>query len=282
MRLELPRPIGFVFGGGGSLGAVQVGMLKAVFEREITPDMVVGTSIGAFNGAVVAYDPKVALATLEEFWRNTRRQHALPLRGLKPLLHWRRTHQSLYPNIGLAQGIRRTLPSITSFSQLQLPFAAVAIDLVSGLPIVFREGDLESALLASSAIPGLFPPVNRDGRSYYDGGLGNGVPMRDAVAMGAKSLVVFDTSSPTADLTQPKGLTEFVTYVTEVYSRQIVRRDIAELAHIPMVYPPSPASPTLSPVDLSHTEELLLSGYLETAMYLDSLGVITGSSAGGC
>ena len=153
-------------------------MLKAVFERGIAPDLVVGASIGAFNGAVVAYDPNAAVATLEEFWRNTRREHALPLRGLKPLLHWRRTHQSLYPNIGLAQGIRRTLPNVTSFAQLALPFAAVAIDIVSGLPRVFHDGDLESALLASSAIPGLFPPVSRDGRSYYDGGLGNGVPMR--------------------------------------------------------------------------------------------------------
>ena len=106
VQLPLPRPIGFVLSGGGSLGAVQVGMLRALFERDIAPDLVVGTSIGAFNGAVLAADPAQALEKLNRFWKAASRSDVLPLRGIRPLLHWRHTHHSLYPNDGALKGIR--------------------------------------------------------------------------------------------------------------------------------------------------------------------------------
>lgn len=264
----LPRPVGFVLGGGGSLGSVQVGMLKALFERGIRPDLVTGTSIGAFNGAVVAADPDTALERLEAFWRSSKREDAFPLKGIKPILHWRKTRKSFFPNDGLIRSIRSVLMDYPTIDDLTLPFGAVAIDVVQGSPVLFRTGELESALLASAAIPGIFPPVPRDGRMFYDGGLGNNVPMRDAVAMGAQSLVVLDTTSPTSDLDAPAGLLDLFSYVTEVYARQMVVRDLAELTHIPILYPPSPAPGTMSPLDLDHTEELLASSYRDTAEYL--------------
>jgi NTE family protein len=267
--IELPRPIGFVLGGGGSLGAVQVGMLRALFERGVRPDLVVGTSIGAFNGAVVAADPSRAIETLERFWRSSKRGDAFPLRGIKPFLHWRRTRQSFFPNDGLSHSIRSVLSDFQRIDDLLLPYGAVAIDVERGTPVLFREGNLESALLASAAIPGIFPPVNRDGRMFYDGGLGNNVPMRDAIAMGAQSLVVLDTTSPTADLRAPDTLMDLFSYVTEVYARQMVLRDLAELTHVPILYPPSPAPGTMSPLDLDHTEELLDSSYRDTVEYLN-------------
>ncbi|MEO7397928.1 MAG: patatin-like phospholipase family protein, partial [Ilumatobacteraceae bacterium] len=181
LEVLLPRPVGFVFGGGGSLGAVQVGMLRALFERGIRPDLVTGTSIGAFNGAVLASEPDTALERLETFWRSSKRQDAFPLRGLKPLLHWRRTRQSFYPNDGLIRSINAALGDFPTIESLRLPFGAAAIDVVNGTAVLFRTGPLESALLASAAIPGLFPPVPRGGRIFYDGGLGNSVPMGDAV-----------------------------------------------------------------------------------------------------
>lgn len=266
--IHLPRPVGFVLGGGGSLGAVQVGMLKALFEKGIKPDLVIGTSIGAFNGAVIASDPNTALDRLEQFWRSSRRRDALPLRGLKPIMHWRRTRESFYPNHGLMRSIQSVLEGYDRIEDLRLPFGAVAVDVVSGLPVRFRTGNLESALLASAAIPGLFPPVSRDGRMFYDGGLANNVPMRDAIAMGAQSLVVLDATSPTTDLVAPTSLLDLFGYVTEVYARQMVFRDLAELSHIPILYPPSPAPGTIFPLDLDHTEELLESSYTDTAEYL--------------
>jgi len=267
--VHLPRPVGFVLGGGGSLGAVQVGMLKALLERGVTPDLVVGTSIGAFNGAVLAADPSTAIATLERFWHSSRRVDAFPLRGIKPFLHWRRTKQSFFPNDGLVRSIRSVLGGFINIEDLLLPYGAVAIDINLGTPVLFRTGSVESALLASAAIPGLFPPVPRDGRLFYDGGLGNNVPMRDAIRMGAQSLVVLDTTSPTAELDPPQSLLELFSYVTEVYARQMVLRDLDELSHIPILYPPSPAPGTMSPLDLNHTIELLEHSYRDTRAYLD-------------
>jgi NTE family protein len=265
---HLPRPVAFVLGGGGSLGAVQVGMMRALLERGITPDIVVGTSIGSFNGAVLAADPSTAVEKLERFWRSSKRVDVLPLRGLKPILHWRRTKQSFYPNDGMVRSIESMLGDIERIEDLQIPYGAVAVDVQRGTPVLFREGSLATAILASAAIPGLFPPVERGGRIFYDGGLGNNVPMRDAVEMGARSLVVLDTTSPTIDLDPPQGLMELFSYVTEVYARQMVLRDLAELSHLQILYPPSPAPGTLSPLDLEHTEELLFNSYLDAKEYL--------------
>jgi NTE family protein len=117
-------------------------------------------------------------------------------------------------------------------------------------------------------MPGIFPPVSRDGRMFYDGGLGDNVPMRDAIAMGARSLVVLDTTSPSADLDPPSRLVDLFSYVTEVYARQQVVRDLHELTHIPILYPPSPASGTMSPLDLDHTEDLMAASYRDTVEYL--------------
>jgi NTE family protein len=269
VRIPLPRPIGFVLSGGGALGAVQVGMLRALTERGITPDLVVGTSIGAFNGAVLAADPHLALDKLTRFWTSSSRSDALSLRGVRPLLHWRRTRQSLYPNDGVIRGIRSVLHGYPRIEDLALPFGAVAVDVRRGLPEILLSGPLESALLASSAIPGIFPPVSRNGNLYYDGGIGDSVPIRDAVRMGAKSLVVLDTTNPVADLEHPKSLSAIASYVTEVYSRQSVLRHLEDFAHLPTLYPRSPASGTMSPLDLDHTDELMQQSYIDALAYLD-------------
>jgi NTE family protein len=249
-------------------------MIRALLERGITPDLVVGTSIGAFNGAVLAADPSRAVDRLVRFWQNSSRSDALPLRGVRPLLHWRRTRQSLFPNDGVVRGIRSVLHRYPLIEDLALPFGAVAVNLHLGLPELLRDGPLESALLASSAIPGIFPPVARNGHLYYDGGLGDNVPMRDAVAMGANTLVVLDTTSPVADLEHPTSLSAIASYVTEVYSRQSVLRHLDDFTHIPTLYPRSPANGTMSPLDLNHTDEVLAASYIDTLTYLDR--VLTG------
>ncbi|CAB4893567.1 unannotated protein [freshwater metagenome] len=275
IQLPLPRPIGFVLGGGGTLGSVQVGMMRALLERGISPDLVVGTSIGAFNGAVLAADPGSAVETLLHFWANASRSDVLPLRGLRPLLHWRRTRQSLYPSDGAARGIRSVLGAYPRIEDLALPFGAVAVNARTGLAELLSDGPLESALLASSAIPAFFAPVSRAGNLYYDGGLGDAVPMGQAVAMGAKSLVVLDTTNPMVDLDRPSSIGEFAAFVTEVYSRQGVLRHLHDLADIPTLYPRSPATGIMSTFSLDHTDELLTSSYADTCTYLDQV-LITG------
>ncbi|MEI7619479.1 MAG: patatin-like phospholipase family protein [Actinomycetota bacterium] len=265
----LPRPIGFVLGGGGALGAVQVGMLRALLERGITPDLVVGTSIGAFNGAILAADPTSAVDKLINFWTKTSHINPVRWRGVTPLLRWRRTRLSLFANDALAFNIRSQLSGFHLIEDLALPFGAVAVDLHRGVPELFTDGELESALLASSAIPGLFPPVHRNQRFYYDGGLADNVPIRHAVAMGARSLVVLDTTNPYVSLDRPNSVSSLAAYVTEVYSRQTVLRYLTDFAEIPMLYPRSPASGTMSALDLSRTGTLLQQSYHDTVAYLE-------------
>jgi predicted acylesterase/phospholipase RssA len=193
MKLEeLPRPLGYVFGGGGSRGALQVGMLQALSEHDIGPDLVTGTSVGALNGALVALDPKGAANRLTHSWARMTRAQVFPgsvLAQVRTLEH-SKTH--LFPNTGLATVIGQFLGDGLSFGDLAVPFGAVTTDTASGRPHVIRQGALLSALLASAAIPGIYPSVERDGLRLCDGGVVANVPMQLALAMGARSLIVLD------------------------------------------------------------------------------------------
>ena len=187
---DLPRPVGYVLGGGGSLGAIQVGMLQALAEHDIAPDLVAGTSVGSLNGAVVARDPKSAASRLSHLWARITREQVFPgglLAQVRTLQH-SKTH--LFPSTGLAAVIADFLGAGTTFADLALPFAAIAMDVATARPHVLREGPLVPALLASAAMPGIFAPVRLGTFRLYDGGLVANVPMQQAVAMGARSLVV--------------------------------------------------------------------------------------------
>ena len=193
---DLPRPVGYVLGGGGSLGAVQVGMLQALGERHVPPDIVAGTSVGSLNGVVLAMDPKSAANRLSHLWPRLTRERVFPgglLAQARTLQHTR-TH--LFPSGGLTTVITDFIGADVTFADLALPFAAVAMDIATARAHVLQDGPLRPALLASSAIPGIFPPVELGSVRLYDGGLVANVPMRQAVAMGARSLVVLDCNFP--------------------------------------------------------------------------------------
>jgi hypothetical protein len=175
---DLPRPVGYVLGGGGSLGAVQVGMLQALGEHDIVPGVVAGTSVGSLNGAVVALDPKGAANRLSHLWVRLTRGDVFPGGLLAQARTLQRTKTHLFPNTGLAAVITQFLGTAITFADLPLPFAAVAMDIATARPHVLREGPLLPALLASTAIPGIFPPVQFGSLQLYDGGLVSNVPMR--------------------------------------------------------------------------------------------------------
>ena len=193
---NLPCPVGYVLGGGGSLGAMQVGMLQALDERDIIPGIVAGTSVGSLNGAVVALDPTGAANRLSHDWARITREDVFPGGLLAQARTLQRTKTHLFPSTGYAAVITRFLGPDITFADLTLPFAAVAMDIATARPHVLREGPLQLALLASAAIPGIFPPVQLGSLRLYDGGLAANVPMRQALAMGARSLVVLDCGFP--------------------------------------------------------------------------------------
>jgi NTE family protein len=196
----------FVFAGGGSLGAIQVGMLKALVAHGWTSDFVVGSSVGAVNAAQFACDPTVAgVARLEEVWRGLRRSDVFaiaPLRGLARLFF---EHGYIVEPRGLQQILERHL-ALTRLEDAQLPCHVIATDLLDGTEIVKAQGSVVDALLESAAIPGIFPARRIDGRHVVDGGVANHTPLPVAVELGATRLVVLPIGYSCTLAEPPRGV----------------------------------------------------------------------------
>ncbi len=271
---DLPRPIGYVLGGGGSLGAIQVGMLQALSEHDIGPDLVAGTSVGSLNGAVVAIDPKGAANRLSHTWARLESHDVFPgnLLVQAGALRHRKTH--LFPNTGLAHFIADSLGESTDFADLALPFAAVTTNIATARPHPIRQGPLLPALLASAAIPGIFPAVEFDGLHLYDGGLVANVPIRQAVDMGARSVVVLDCNFPGEMPYFPATLAESLMYSMMVMMRaQSMTETLLAAATVPVLYLPGPAAQPVSTLDFRHTAALIETSYEAARPFLRDLEI---------
>jgi NTE family protein len=171
-----------VLSGGGNQAVSQVGMLRALLERDIVPDLVVGTSAGALNGAVIATDPTVAgTEHLADVWLSIRSGEVF--QGGKLARAWNvlRRDDHLFTNEGLLSILDRA-HTATTFAETDVPLRVVATDLNTGDEVVFASGPLEPALLASTALPALFPPIEHDGRLLVDGAITNTVPLWHALS----------------------------------------------------------------------------------------------------
>lgn len=188
-----------VLSGGGPLGALQVGAIKAIFEHGVRPDMVVGTSVGALNATYVATNPTIeGIDRLELIWRNLTEDDLFP--GGRFRASWARMFvrgNRIFENTGLERLITSTLGAETRIEDTAIPLAIVATDLETGDERIFSDGELLRPLLASAAMPGVFPPVEIDERLYIDGGVANNVPIAPAVERGARTLWVIDSTSHT-------------------------------------------------------------------------------------
>ncbi len=184
----------FVLSGGGNLGALQVGMLYALVESGIRPGMIVGTSVGAINGAFLASRSDLhGIHEIARLWSSLRRRDVLGVNvaTLVGGLLGRRGH--LFDSVS----IRLILESFLGFRELEeapIPLAVVATALVTGEPVVLDSGDATTALLASSAVRGLLPAVEIDGRLLVDGAIAADIPLLQAVSLGARNLYVLPTA----------------------------------------------------------------------------------------
>lgn len=180
--------------GGGSLGAAQVGALQALFEAGIVPDVVVGCSVGALNGAFVAVDPTLErLAELEQVWRGMSRRTVFPNGrfGVATRLAGRRDH--LYTPDGLRRIIQTCVP-VQDLADTVIPVHVVTTDLRAGEPVWWTEGDPLEVLAASACLPGLFPPVPLAGSLHVDGGVTCPVPTQRALDVGVERVWVLDVA----------------------------------------------------------------------------------------
>jgi NTE family protein len=185
----------FVLAGGGSLGAVEVGMLRALAAVGLKPDLIVGSSAGAINGAYFAADPTPdGVEQLERLWRDIKRSDILPL-GIRDLLRlaWQRGRSG---HMVEATGLRRLLERHLSYRLIEgarVPLHVVATDRALGSEVLISSGPVIDAVLASTAIPGVYPPVNLDGRELIDGGVCANTPIAAAIRLGAQRLFVLPT-----------------------------------------------------------------------------------------
>jgi NTE family protein len=212
----------FVFAGGGSFGAIQVGMMHSLAAHGISPDMVVGSSVGALNGAYYAGDPTLeGVLRLETIWRGLTRNDVFPITW-KTLLGflWRRDF--LIPH----DGIRRLIDDHIPYRNLQdarLPVHIVATDIVSGDSVVLSEGSTAEAIVASTAIPGAFAPVRYKDIFLADGAISSNTPIRVAVAKGARRLIILPTGYACSTNAPPVGAVANALHaLTLLIARQLV------------------------------------------------------------
>jgi NTE family protein len=187
-----PVKTAFVFAGGGSFGAIQVGMMHSLVAHGISADMVVGSSVGALNGAYYAGDPTLkGVLQLESIWRGLRRHDVFPVtwRTLMGFV-WRRDF--LIPHDGIRKLIDDHIP-YRNLEEAKLPVHIVTTDIISGDSVVLSEGSTAEAIVASTAIPGAFAPVHY--KDYYlaDGAISSNTPVRVAVKKGARRLIILPT-----------------------------------------------------------------------------------------
>jgi len=271
--LQLPRPIGFVLGGGASLGAVQVGMLRALADQGVQPDSVTGTSVGALNGAVLAADPRHGLDRLTAMWGQLQRSDVFPGNVLS--LAWRlgRSRTHVVEATGLGSLVGRSL-DVDAFEELAIPLAVVAVDLGSGREVRLESGPLLPALLASAAIPGLFPSVTVGGRRLVDGGVTANVPVGHALAGGARSLVVLDTTVPAPVTPGEPTVASLLARVNQIQLRAQLLASLPPVAsRVPVVCLPAPGPRRVSPLGFDDSAVLIQDAFEQARSFLADLQV---------
>ncbi|SFI45498.1 NTE family protein [Collimonas sp. OK307] len=270
----------FVFAGGGSLGAIEAGMLRELIASGVRPDFLVGASAGAINSVFFAYQPHTAGAMRLEFlWRGVRRQQILPWSIRSVLGAARGTHlvnpaklrSLLYEHFG-----NRTL------EDADLPVHVVATEMKTGNEIVISSGSAVDAVLASTAIPGVFPPVPLNGNMLIDGGVANNTPISSAIRLGATRVIVLATGFTCAERRQPKGALEHaMSALNLLVARQLVS-DLerwASHAAIAVVAPLCPLD--VSPYDYSQCGVLIDRAAAETRRWLEAGGLDSRDIPGG-
>jgi NTE family protein len=205
----------WVLGGGGARGAAQVGVLQALFEAGVeAPAAIVGTSVGALNGASIAAFPSLAgTMMLREVWLSRQAAAVFEAHPLGVIMSGlRRDFLSVMPQQNVRNLINRAqaLTGISTFEQLRTPLAVVATDMNAGKPAVFRSGELAPALLASTAIPGVFPAVRIDDREHLDGGVVENTPLNIAVDDGAREILAVSLMAGGEYEQSPSSLPELI------------------------------------------------------------------------
>jgi NTE family protein len=265
----------FVLGGGASLGAMQAGMLRALYEHGITPDVLVATSAGALNAAFIASRPQT-VTTAEELahvWRGLHREDIFPINPRMVIGGLANHRDHLVPDTGMRRLAGRHL-QFSRLEQADIPVHLVAFDLVSGQEVRLSRGPALEAVLAAAAIPGVLPPVRSDGRLLVDGGVVNNTPISHAVELGADRIYVLPTDDPQARSLPdgPRGALDAAVHAFTVLVGARLQADLARYAtRAEIIVLPAVNHQHVQPTDFDHSSRLIGHCHAAARTVLDAL-----------
>jgi NTE family protein len=282
-RPTLAPRTAFVLAGGASLGAMQVGMLRALYERGIVPDLLVGTSAGALNAAYIASRPQtVATAeALARVWRGLHRVDIFPINPRLVISGLTNHGDHLVPDTGLRRLVARHL-QIERLEHASVALHLVAFDLLSAEEVRLSEGPALDAVLAAAAIPGVLPPVGLGDRLLVDGGVVNNTPISHAIELGAERIYVLATDDPVARVVPltPRGALDAAVHAFTLLVGARLQSDLAryataaELIVLPVVNPER-----IQPTDFDHASRLIGQALTAARAALDTAPVVESVAA---
>jgi NTE family protein len=265
--------VAFVLSGGGNLGPMQAGTILALMEAGIEPDLLVGTSVGALNAAFLSTRPGIEGAqTLMAASSVLRRREAFRFHVLTVLAGFFGVRDNLVSAQHL-RGLIRHWVEIDRIEQAAIRLAVITTDALTGEPVVLTTGGIGDALAASSAIPGLFPPVRIDGRWLIDGGLSANRPVLQAQALGADHVYVITTTTaprlrpPRGAVAMAMNSVSLVTARADHDQLEIATKHATNTGGRVLVVP-SPQPPAPGPFDFRRSAALAKAAYQRTIMWL--------------
>jgi NTE family protein len=261
----------FVLGGGGNLGAIQVGMLRALLEGGIVPDTLVGCSVGAINAAAVANDPTPAgIRRLADVW--LRLQDDVIAGGrLTSLKVFSNRSPSLQPNHQLRTLLESQL-GYSTFEEARIPLHVVATSLDTGHARWFSSGPVIDAILASAALPAVFPPVEIDGEQLIDGGVVDNVPLSRAVELGASRIFVLHVGNFDRKRPLPRRpIDVLVQSFSIARNHRFLRESLTPPDGVEMIVLPSVDPGPLRYDDFRHSRRLIEHAHATAAAHLEEL-----------
>jgi NTE family protein len=272
----------FVLSGAASLGALQVGMLQALYERGIAPDVLVATSAGALNAAFIASRPQTALTVKElgSVWRNLEREDVFPvsMTALVGGVCGRRDH--LIPDLALRRLIRRYL-EFDDLADAAIPLHVLAFDLTEGRELLLSNGPALDAVAAAASIPGVFPPVRIGERRLIDGGVVNNTPISHAIELGADRIYVLPTQerSHRVACVPHSALDAAICGLGLLFDSRL-ETDIARYSEqAELIVLPAPNSGRVQPTSFEHSSRLIAEALAAARAVLDARRTIEPSPA---
>jgi NTE family protein len=296
-EVERPR-IGLALSGGGARGSAHVGVLRMLDELGVPVDYIAGTSMGSIIGALYAsgytadgiqrvldtMDWETALTDRPDRIYRTMRRKELESDLLIPYrLGFNKG--SLELPLGVIEGqhldqvlhhLLMPVVDIRSFDELEIPFRAVATDLVSGEEVVLSSGSLPNALRASMSVPGVFAPVDIDGRLLVDGGMSNNLPVSVVRAMGADIVIAVDISAPMLEREQLTSVISVTEQLTNFLTRRSTDAQIASLGEDDILIVPE--LDEFASTDFTRVMEILDRGYQAARLQRDGLARLMGEA----